>query len=299
MRFRFLVFPLAAAALLLAAGCSFEIDYDRYAVVYGVEDYTGTANDLNWAVDDVQDMKVLLTTQGYFVTDKTESAATKAELTSDFQQAAAQVGPEDLFLFFFAGHGGSGYLDGVEPPAADSNDEFVVLYDGAADFLLYDDELADMLADIPCLKKVVILGTCNSGGFIGNALEVDGIPPAYDGDADGWLASLGPAISIYANFDGQGFDIPPDLAMVIAAAGEQEVSWEGGLGENGVLAHFLLQTPQYGDRNRDGYVTVTEAYDYIRRGIEAYWNPLIDDAEWVHSPHVSGGPLDFLLFQVP
>lgn len=298
MRFRFLVFPLAAAALLLAAGCSFEIDYDRYAVLYGVNDYFVAGYDLVSAKNDADAMETLLLAQGYSVTKRTDGATDRTNLQTDLAAAAAAVTEDDLFLFYFSGHGGSDILDQTEPPGADSNDEYIELSDGNSDEHLFDDELADMLAAIPCLKKVVILDSCHSGGFIGNTLEVDGIPPAYDGDTDGWLASLGPAVSLYANFDGQGFDIPPSEAMVIAASGEQEVAWSE-VGVHGILTTFLLQTPQYGDRNRDGYVTVTEAYDYIRRGIETSWNPLSDDADWVYSPHVSGGPVDFLLFEVP
>ncbi len=308
MKFRYLVFPLAAAALvlivLLTAGCSFEIDYDRYAVVYGVNEYFGGGLDLPSAKNDAEAMSVLLEAQGYVVTTRTDGSTDKPTLLADMAAAAAMVTEDDLFLFYFAGHGDYGTLDQAEPPSADIYDESIVLSDGSTDTNLFDDELADLLAAIPCFKKVVILDSCFSGGFIGSTLEADGIPPAYDGDKDGWLASLGPAISLYANFDGEGFDIPPWQAMVIAASGEQEVAWLM-VDDHGIMTTFLLETPQYGDRNRDGYVTVTEAYDYIRRGIETSWNLYWDpdsgvyEDEWVYSPHVSGGPVDFLLFQVP
>jgi hypothetical protein len=317
----------AAAALpllLLAAGCSFEIDYDRYAVVYGVGEYDPlhTLNNLPYSAGDALAMDGLLGDQGYTVTVRTDSAATKANLLSDLAAAAAAVTEDDLFLFYYAGHGGQiPFLQGTENEGSGSLDEWIYLHGSIVyvsgpddDPLSYavdpdqtfnDDQLASALRSIPCLKKVVILDACNSGGFIGDSPEADGIPPAYGGDDDGWLASLGEAISVYANFDGGGFDIPPELALVIAAAGEQEVAWTGGLGPHHVLTYFLLDTPVEGDRNRDGYVTVSEAYAYIREGIEAYWNPYWNPAatdyesEWIFSPHVSGGPLDYLLFQVP
>jgi hypothetical protein len=308
MKKRLLKLALPAVTLLLfllsAAGCSFEIDYDRYALVYGVDEYFGNSLDLPSALNDATDMTALLAAQGYSVTTRTGGTATKTNLLADMAAAAAMVTEDDLFLFYFAGHGDFGTLNESEPPSADSYDECIVLSDGTTDEKFFDDELADLLAAIPCRMKVVILDSCFSGGFIGDSAETDGILPAYDGDTDGWLASLVPAISLYVNFDGEGFDIPPELAMVIAAAGEQEVAWLL-VDEHGIMTTFLLETPQYGDRNGDGYVTVTEAYDYVRQGIEDYWNPIWDPSsgyeewEWVYSPHVSGGPLDFLLFEVP
>jgi len=308
--------------LLVFAGCSFEIDYDRYAVVYGVGEYDPdhTLNNLPYSAGDAFEMDDLLSGQGYAVTVRTDAAATKANLLSDLAAAAAAVTEDDLFLLYYAGHGGQiPWLQGQENEGSGSLDEYIYLYgsiyyvsgpdndpasyDVDPNLTVNDDQLAAALRSIPCIKKIVILDACHSGGFIGDSPETDGLPPAYDGDEDGWFSSLGGAISVYANFDDEECDIPPDLALVIAAAGEQEVAWTGGLGPHHVLTYFLLETPWYGDRNGDRYVTVTEAYDYIRNGIEdywnSYWNPAATpiEAEWIFAPHVSGGPLDYLLFE--
>jgi hypothetical protein len=315
-----------AAALLLilvlTSGCSFEIDYDRYAIAYGVGEYDPdhTLNNLPYSAGDAVAVSDLLSGQGYAVTTRTDADAVKASLLADLAAVAAAVSEDDLFLFYYAGHGGQiPWLQGTENEGSGSLDEWIFLHgsivyvsgpdnDPASyavdpDQTFNDDELAEALRSIPCIKKVVILDACNSGGFIGDSPEEDGLPPAYDGDEDGWFSSLGDAISVYINFDDEVFDIPPELALVIAAAGEQEVAWAGGLAPHHVLTYFLLKTPVEGDRNKDGWVTVTEAYDYILTGIETYWNPDWNpgatdiEAEWVFAPHVSGGPLDYLLFE--
>ena len=311
--------------LLLGAGCSFEIDYDRYAVVYGVGEYVASREldeypNLPYSAGDAGEVSALLAGQGYAVTTRTDTDAVKVNLLADLAAAAAAVTEDDLFLFYYAGHGGQvSSLQGTENEGSGSLDEWIFLHgsiyyaggnvDDPASYpmdpnlTVNDDLLAAELRKIHCHKKVVILDACHSGGFIGDSPETDGLPPAYDGDEDGWFSSLGGAISVYANFDDEECDIPPDLALVIAAAGEQEVAWTGGLGPHHVLTYFLLETPWYGDKNGDGYVTVTEAYDYIRNGIEdywnSYWNPAATpiEAEWIFAPHVSGGPLDYLLFE--
>ncbi len=282
---------LLILAALFFGGCSFDLNYDRYAIVYGIADYTGVGNDLQYTDDDANDMAVLLTNQGYSVTLRT--SVTQAQLDTDFANARAQAGKDDLFLFFFSGHGGQDSQDQFsEPPPGDDADEYIVLSDASTDLFIIDNELGDLIASIPALKKLVIIDACNSGGFIGNKLEVDATPPDYSGTVD---SSLGQAISLWANFSGEAYDISPYDALVISAAGEREFSWEAGVPYNhGIFTYFLLETPKYGDDNNDGYITVTEAYAYARSNIIQLLFPAPDTQ---YAPHVSGGPVDFVLFE--
>ncbi len=282
---------LLILAALFFGGCSFDLNYDRYAIVYGIADYTG-GGDLNYTDDDAIDMAALLSNQGYSVTLRT--SATLTDLQNDFNTARAQAGKDDLFLFFFSGHGGQdpqGQFS--EPPPGDDADEYIVLSDGDAgdNYYIYDNELGDLIASIPALKKIVIIDACNSGGFIGNKLEVDATPPDYTGTVE---SSLGQAISLWANFSGEAYDIDPSDALVISASGEKEFSYEADAPfEHGIFTYFLLETPQYGDNNGDGYVTVTEAYYYTRSNLIL----LFSDPSLLYAPHVSGGPVDFVLFE--
>ncbi len=274
--------------------CRFEIDYDRYAVVYGINNYY-TANDLTYCADDAEDMAGVLLAQGYYVYLKIDNNATKTNMLIDIADIKSKANQDALFLLYFSGHGGP-YDSGQnpEPPGSDSPDEAIVLYDGVPDYILTDDELSDLIEQIPCLKKVIIIDACNSGGFIGNELEADGIPQDYTGSTDGFFKNLGKAISLYANFSGDAFDISPQEALVIGAAGEREYSYEAGSPYNhGVFTYFLLETPKKGDLNNDGYVTVTEAYFYVLESIKLNW----DGTSSAFAPHVSGGPVDYVLFK--
>jgi hypothetical protein len=310
--------------LLLASGCSMDMSYDRYAVVYGISDYQGTLYDLDCSDEDAHSMKSLLEGQGYSVQERVDSAATRAQLESDIAEVAATATEQDLFLLYYSGHGGQGPANpqvGAETAAgSDSYEEWIFLWgslvytdnlppgDGLEDYstdlsqTVNDDELAALLRRIPCAKKVVLIDSCFSGGFIGNGLEADGLPPEYSGSMVSWLGDLGEAMRLYANFGARGqdygSDIPPDEALVISACGEREVSWEP-LHGHGVFTYFLLASATGGDANGDGYVTVSEAYDYIRRGINREWNAVyapLHDSEVIFAPHVSGGPVDYVLF---
>ena len=299
-RFFFLLAPL------LFAACSFTIDYDRYALVYGISDYDGILNDLSYSDADAVDLAALLQAQGYEVTLRTDSAATKANFLNDLASIKAAAGPEDLFLFYYAGHGGQdvqGLGDrGLENIGSDGADEWIFLHGSVSDsgidldLTFSDDQLAPEIAQLPSVKRVILIDACNSGGFIGSTLETDGIPQKYSGDSDSFLSGLVPAIRLFGNFSGGSADISPADALVISASGELEFSYESSAFNHGVFTYFLLETAEWGDRNRDGFVSLLEVYEYIRRSIEREWNNVFP-GEYNFLPHVSGGPVDYVLFQ--
>lgn len=316
----FLLSSLAALALLFSlSGCTLELDYDKYAIVFGISDYPGAINDLNYTDDDARDFTDLLIAQGYQVilriTDNPIAdplvppnidEASYDQLARDFTYVAQNADLNDLFLFYFSGHG---YQDpassGTTENTFDSDmyDEALLLVDDTLNSVVYlrDDELAVLLRTIPCARKVAIIDACNSGGFIGNQLEVDAVPPSLlEGSSESYFEQIADAINLYSSYGDITSDISPSDALVIAASGEREYSYEApppieNLYYHGVMTYFLLQSVTGGDYNRDGYVTVTETYHYIARNINSEWNR--PQSIFVNFfPHVSGGPIDYILF---
>jgi len=325
-------FPLAVAALLAAtillAACRFEQDYDKYAIVYGTSDYAGEALDLTYADDDAVALAALLAAQGYLGPDglpaaaRTDGAATKAQLIADIQDVAARATANDLLLLYYSGHGGQGPADllvGAEtaagadafeewiflggsivyvdnPPAGHSaNDEYLADWEATVN----DDQLAELLEPMPCRMKVVIVDACFSGGLIGNQLEHDAVPADYEGSTDGFLTGLVEAIGLYGSYEGYDSDIAPPNALVLAAAGEREPSYESDYEPydgQGVFTYFLLQAPARADANGDGWVTVRETHRHVSRQIEAAWNRWYPEGTRF-APRVSGGPVDYVLFR--
>jgi hypothetical protein len=233
-------------------------------------------------------------------------APSKANIVADILASSASLGPNDVLLVYFSGHG---MMDSALPP---STHQWFVPYGGMMEYIpdsnyygfpaasIRDDELSSLLAGLPTHRKVLVLDTCNSGGFIGNSLEVSSIPPAYTGTNPGVTPALiAAAVSNYSSFTASPTGLPPSDAMVIAAAGKDESSYEAGPPFNhGIMTYYLLQTAGDADVNRDGSVTALEAFAYVKAGIDKDWNanPGVVAAEQTFEPRISGGPVDFVLF---
>ena len=88
-----------------------------------------------------------------------EQATTKA-VAAAFARAAALAGPDDVFLFFFSGHG-----DQVDARAGarelDGRSETIELYDAA----MTDAELAPLFAAVRSRLAMVVIDACFAGGF--------------------------------------------------------------------------------------------------------------------------------------
>jgi hypothetical protein len=229
----------------------------------------------------------------------------KANILADIQALAGTIGPNDVLVVYFSGHGTQDAS--VTPPREyfDPYGAVMQFTDGKFyDFpvpSVRDDELAAAFAGVRTPRKVLILDTCNSGGFIGNTLEVDATPNAYTGGpALVTPGTLIQAISNYASMQSSPTGLSPYGAQVFSAAGRDELSYETSSFGHGVMSYFLLQGLQgsVADLNHDGHVTVLESFSYAKAGIDRNWNSdagIIAAAE-TFEPHISGGPVDFVLF---
>jgi hypothetical protein len=319
----------------------------RYALVYGISSYsiTGQPKNPNLTYPDVDASAVnaLLVSKGYTVVQSrwvdpsgnlthngtpagtigtptddgtgnllnpgtAPEAPSKGVIISDIESLASVVGPNDLVLVYFSGHG---MMDTLVPP---STHQYIIPYEGVQlypggpsphyygvpAYSIRDDELRASLDTLPTNRKVIIFDTCNSGGFIGDSLEADATPPSlYTGTVGVTPAIISAAIANYASFPTSSTGLSPYGATVIAAAGRDESSYEDGSPYNhGIMTYYLLQTAQKGDLNHDSHVTVGEAFSLIKAGIDQQWNsdPNIIAAQQTFDPHISGGPVDFVLW---
>jgi hypothetical protein len=78
---------------------------DKYALVIGISDYEGTANDLNYCDDDAMDWKNFLQGEGYTVTILTDSQATAANIESKLIDLLNDEDADDYVVLAYSGHG--------------------------------------------------------------------------------------------------------------------------------------------------------------------------------------------------
>ncbi|MDY7027002.1 MAG: caspase family protein [Spirochaetota bacterium] len=294
-----------AALLLLLTACTINpTPPDRYALVYGVSEYV-TQDDLTYTKNDATEVANELISKGYNVylritDDLGNNNATKVQFIDDFQNIVPTISKDDILLVYFSGHGGQIVqgADSDEDQFADGYDEAILFSNGIdTDSLLTDNELYTMLSQSDVVKKVVIIDACNSGGFIGQEYDYDALNPDYtteDKTSDGIISS-----TLKAFFSPKSGDIPPSTAIVISAAGEQESSLEAPDGYSPYHGYFtfaLLKALSYADYNRDGYIDTGEIYKYTFDYMYLF-NIYDFSSSLEYMPHISGGPVDYILFE--
>ncbi|HRK18680.1 MAG TPA: caspase family protein [Hyphomicrobiaceae bacterium] len=168
---------LGVLALLLQCATA---DAARRAFIVGNGAYRA-ASPLTNPANDARDLAQGLSSLGYVVTLKVD--VTRAEFLSGFQQFAASLAPDDLALFFFAGHGvqigGENFLFPVDGKVASEAEARTNLI-----------PLNAVLADLTRLSRnrIVILDACRNnpfavpeGGVRSAAGQLQGLARVYAG----------------------------------------------------------------------------------------------------------------------
>ena len=157
-----------------------------FAVMVGVSDYGGAANNLPYTDEDANKIAETLRRDGVLNPASitiTNGGATRAAVRSAIENVAAAAGPDDIFLFFYSGHGQQidGRPSATEP---DGRDEALTLIDGP----LTDDEMAAMFAPLRTRLSLLILDSCFSGGFARDVVNRPGVMGVFSSEED--LTSL-------------------------------------------------------------------------------------------------------------
>ena len=280
----------------------------RYALVYGVGTYTHPqVKDLPNATTDGEETAALFLSQGIEVLNTHTHGAIDAEqFRLDIAQAQGVVKDNDIFLFYFAGHGLNASGEGI---IAFSD------YGGAnSSGSIQTSELIRGLQSINSLHTVAIIDACNSASSIPAEYGVDTLTPDHihpiNFNPSGKAQGIAESIENYFTTAGK----PGNISMM-AASGSAEESYEwseemwrevGGLSRsvvnNGVFTGFFLESANVADSNGDGLVTLSESYSYVFHKIDSTWNAyykrFLGTHHQVFYPHISGNGLDPVLFSV-
>gem|GEM_PF-1778781 len=232
-------------------------DVEYWAVIVGVAEYPPGIQDLDYTDDDAYDVRdVLLASSNWeadHITMLIDNSATKANIQSAIADMATSGDDNDVFFFFFSGHG-KRVLDQPPVDEDDPYDEALCQYDfqPPGPGPITDDELGVWLSALPGAPVLVAIDTCYSGGMI----------KAGQGQSRGLLSSGVPA-------SGDGFvrDLDDVVdGVVLTACDDDEVSWELGDLENGLFTYYFVEGlagAADSEGNSDGSVSMEEAFDYL------------------------------------
>jgi len=233
---------------------------NKHAVVIGVEDYPGTENDLDYTVDDAQDVKSALINYGGFKENDiyllTNSSATKANIQNAITNWLQSVDrPGDLDVIFYSGHGTNG-SDVAPYDETDGYDEYLFNYDASSySSMIRDDEMDSWIAPLDSTKVVVSLDSCYSGGFLKSADGFGQKPKFIQSLTSG---AVGPKDSFDKDLNKAG-------NIVMTASNDDEYSYETSTLQNGVFAYYWTEGLRTGtaDQNGNALVSAEESFQYL------------------------------------
>ncbi len=222
-------------------------DITLHLVIIGINAYKNPKYNLNYATADATSFRdelqgstgVFGKTRVHFITD---ADALKAGIESAMKAVVSEAKPQDLFIFYYAGHG-------VMADAADKKEFYIVPYDvtqlyGADDALaqkgISAKELQEFSKNIPAQKQLFILDACQSAGMI-DAIAMRG-------------AAEEKAIAQLARSTGSHW---------LTASGSEQFASEFSQLGHGVFTYCLLQGLKGAAANGDKQVTVNELKAYL------------------------------------
>lgn len=149
---------------------------DLYIISVGIDEYKNAQYRLNYGKTDATSFSSILEQKasGIFKMvkkiDILDTKASKEEIINAFNQVISNAQPQDVFVFFYAGHGVMSEQDEAGP-----SDFHLALFDvtqlyGRKDMLaekgISAKELKDLCSKIKAQKQVIFLDACQSGGAV-------------------------------------------------------------------------------------------------------------------------------------
>jgi hypothetical protein len=222
-----------------------------WAVVIGINDYPQLPK-LKYAVNDAREFHRFLTEKNrvpaenitLLINDQASLKNLRSTLGTRLKNAAGQ---DDMVIIFFAGHGAterdamSADGDGLEKYLLPWETDPADLYSTAMPMR----EIAHIFGRIRSDRLIFIADSCYSGASGGRTISVTGTRANI---TDGFLERIS---------GGRG-------KVIITASAANEVSVEKDDLQHGVFTYYLLEGLRgAADADRDGTVTVDEAYRYV------------------------------------
>jgi hypothetical protein len=226
-----------------------------YLLSVGINKYENASYELNYARPDATSFteKILEQNKGVFkAIHKTEiydTDATRSNILSEFKSIISQAKPEDVFMFYYAGHGtldvdnqGGFYLVPTE---------VTKMYADAGQLetqCISDAELKNNLMQLKAQKQIVIMDACHSGAAVANMKVRAG------GAEEKAMVTLARSSGV----------------AMLASSGTQQFAAEFEQLKHGTFTYALLEALDgKADLGGDGQVTVNEIKVYMDERVPA------------------------------
>ena len=219
--------------------------------VVGVNRYRDKALQLNYAVEDGQAIADIVRRKcgplftDVKVTSLFDDQVTQKGMQKAFHQAKESILPQDVFIFYLAGHGVT--LDGryyfLPQDFRYTND------DAVRTNAVNQDHLQAWLAEVPARKSLVLIDTCESGSFAKSMVTTRGMAEKA-------------AIAKLTRATGRA---------TIVASTDTQPAIEGYEG-HGVFTYVIIKGLEQADSqfgNRDGYTGLFELAAYVNDQVPA------------------------------
>jgi hypothetical protein len=155
-----------------------------WGVFAGITDYPSGTNDLAECANDAVKMVEALTDRGLMTQDRrvllTDGQATRQNIREAIQRIGAQAGPQDVFIFFYSGHGGRTRGGSSDQRELDGMDEYLYVYDGQ----IMDDEMGTLFDGIRARTSILALDACYAGGFAKDVITRPGRVGLFSSEED-------------------------------------------------------------------------------------------------------------------
>lgn len=223
---------------------------DLYILSIGINKYKNPQYNLDYAVNDADSFSKALKNGGdtlfneIFEFQISNEKATKAEITKQLLELNELIGPEDVFVFYYAGHGVMSFAEDEK-----EQDFYIVTHDvvnlyGSQEMLdekaISAKELMQYSVAISAEKQLFVIDACHSGG----ALE------SFASRGDGREKALAQLARSTGTF-------------FLTASQDAQYANEVGDLKHGLFTYALLEVVSGVSDNGDHKVTINEVKSYV------------------------------------
>lgn len=243
---------------------SVELVEDCHVLVIGINKYANSNLNLNFAVADAESFSKAIKSQGkklfrkVYVHELTDTEATKENILKKLDEIAAMCQPQDVFLFYYAGHGVMVENDFYFVPT-----EVTRLYDDEVkQKALYVQDVQEKALKIKALKQVMIIDACHSGGAV-SALAQRGA------GTEKAIAQLSRSTGIH----------------VLASTNSEQTAKEFIKLEHGVFSYVLLEglAGKADGSPLDGNISIYELKSYLDTHVPALTQELKGSSQYPYT----------------